>query len=324
MKASVLGLLIAAGAFGASTIYLAVQLDEERDHADQVVEQTRALNARIAELEKARDELESVQLASSFEATEGLAPGGAIGKSDPTATDTHAGAPEPRPAEDMPRPRFVPGGPAERSEAMKKMMRAQMRGHFKRMHADIGDKLGLSRDDANKLIDLMIEQQMSAMDRGRQERSGGQAPDQRTAAWSAQQEKNLAEVAALIGADKVDAYKAYQNTLPARQEVEMISRQLEANDLALSKSQRDLLVTALAEERQRVPAPKLSESGSREEYNQAMSAWQDDYNQRASTRTSSILNSDQQTTYTEYQQWSREMRQQFEARRAARDRGSQE
>ena len=317
MKASVLGLLIAAAAFGGSTVYLAVQLEEERDQAEQVAEQARALNARIAELEKARDELESLQLASSSEFTDGP-PRGDTGKSEPVSPA--ALVPEPRAAEDGPRQRLGAGGPSERSEAMQKMLRTQLRVNFKRMHADIGDKLGLGKDEANKLIDLMIDQQVSLMERGRQERGSDQTPEQRAASWSAQQEKNLAEVAALIGSEKMEAYKAYQDTLPARQEVDMLSRQLEANDLALSKGQRDLLVTALAEERQRVPAPKLSDSGSREQFNQAMAAWQDDYNQRASTRTSSILNSDQQSTYTEYQQWSREMRQQFEARRAARDR----
>ena len=52
MKPSFLGLLIAAVAFGASTIYLAVQLNEERAQADQFIEESRALNARIAELEE--------------------------------------------------------------------------------------------------------------------------------------------------------------------------------------------------------------------------------------------------------------------------------
>ena len=51
MKPSMLGLLIAAGAFGASTIYLGVQLKDERAHADRVLEQSRQLSARIAELE---------------------------------------------------------------------------------------------------------------------------------------------------------------------------------------------------------------------------------------------------------------------------------
>ena len=56
MKASIWGLLVAALAFGASTIYLSMQLREERAQAEKFAEATRALNARIAELEKAREQ----------------------------------------------------------------------------------------------------------------------------------------------------------------------------------------------------------------------------------------------------------------------------
>jgi hypothetical protein len=49
-----------------------------------------------------------------------------------------------------------------------------------------------------------------------------------------------------------------------------------------------------------------------------MATWQEDYNQRAASRASAILTSEQQAAYTEYQEWNREMRQQFEERRAAR------
>lgn len=317
MKPSMLGLLIAAGAFGASTIYLASQLNDERARADEVLEQSRALSARVAELENARAELESLRLTAGPEADADLVPGG--GKPDAAPPAGMVAVASERPGAEPPAERPDRGRPPERTEAMQKMMRSQMRANFKRMNADIGDKLGLGRDDTNKLIDLMIDQQMAMADRGRQERGSNLTPEQRSAAWVAQNEKNLNEISALLGADKIDAYKAYQETLPARQEVEMLSRQLEASDQVLSKDQRDRMVTALADERKRVPQPKLSESVSREEYSQAMAAWQEDYNQRTATRANSILNSDQQTAYSEYQQWNQEMRQQFEARRAARE-----
>jgi hypothetical protein len=316
-----LGLLIAAGAFGASTIYLAAQLNAERTQADEFVAQTRTLNARIAELERARDELEMARLAGGGTDPAGAPPPGGSEKPaatatlEPTSTQiaqvTDGDAPGSRPDRI--------GRPPERSEAMQKMMRSQMRVNFKRTHSELADKLGLGKEDANKLIDLMIEQQMRMAERSREDRANNLTPEQRAAAFARQQEKNQAEIAALIGADKVEAYKAYQESMPARQEVDLLSRQLEANDVSLRKDQRDLMVTALAEERKRVPQPKLSESVSREEYTQAMDAWQEDYNQRASTRASSILDSEQQAAYSEYQQWNKEMRQQFESRRAARE-----
>lgn len=312
MKPSLLGLLIAAGAFGASTIYLAVQLNEERARADELVTQSRELNARIAELERARAELDSQRLAAAAPAAlaDEPPPPGAKAAAEQITESTESTEPA------SPVSARVP---PERSEALQKMMRAQLRANFKRLYADIGTKLGLSKEDTNKLIDLMLDQQTSFLDRARQDRMNNMTAEQRAAASAAQNEKNLAEVSALIGAGKMDEYQAYQETIPSRQEVEMLSRQLEASDASLTADQRDRMVAALAEERKRVPAPKLSESVSREEYNKEMAAWQDDYNQRAATRASSILNSEQQTTYTEYQQWGREMRQQMEQRRAARD-----
>ncbi len=317
MKPSMLGLLIAAGAFGASTIYLAAQLNDERAHADEVLEQSRVLSARIAELEAARTELESMRMMVGAPGADGVA-APAVG-GGPAALPTSASVEiSDGPAVEGSPERARSGGPPVRTEAMQKMMRSQLRANFKRMNADMGDKLGLTTEETNKLIDLMIDQQMDSANRGRGDRGSNLTPEQRAANWGAQNDKNMSEIAALIGPGKIDAYKAYQDTLPARQEVDMLSRQLEANDMVLSKDQRDRLVTALAEERRRVPQPKLSESVSREEYSKAMTAWQDDYNQRTATRASSILDSEQQTSYSEYQQWHKEMRQQFEARRSAR------
>lgn len=316
MKPSMLGLLIAAGAFGASTIYLAVQLDEERARSDEVAELSRKLNARIAELEKMQADLAALRApAADAAAPAPAADGVKLEKPESHASLVMEAGEGNAPAERLDRP----GGPPERSEAMQRMMRTQMRANYKRIYADLGDQLGLSRDEANKLIDLLVDQQMSLADLGRRDSTRSLTPEQRAATYAAQTQKNLAEISALIGAGKVEEYQAYQETVPARHEVEQLSRQLEANDVALSKDQRARMVSALAEERKRVPQPRLSESGSREEYARAMTAWQEDYNQRTATRAGSILNGDQQKTYDEFQQLNKEMRQQFEARRAARE-----
>ena len=316
MKPSMLGLLIAAGAFGASTVYLGIQLSEERERTDQILAESRALNARIADLEKARAELESLRLV-------GGAPVEPEGPAPSPGEPPRPGLVDAQPVSDPAAPAnedrgFRSGPPPERSEAFQKMMRTQLRANNKRLYADIGKKLGLSQEDANKLIDLITDQQTSMTDRMRQARTRLQAPSTSAAVRDEIQQQNLAQITSLIGGDKIELYKQYQDTLPARQEVEMLSRQLEGNDVGLSNDQRDRMITALAEERTRVPAPEFSTSSSAEEYTKAMSAWQEDYNERANTRARSILNSDQLTAYNEYQQWSREMRQNFESRRAGR------
>lgn len=316
MKSSMLGLLIAAGAFGASTVYLAVQLDQERARADQVARQTQGLHARIAELEKARAQLESWRLSAAGSMTgEIVAPDADL----PAAQQAAATPASPPPDRTVEPPSGAGAGRLpQRSEAMLKMIRGQVRANFKRLNADLGDKIGLGKAETDQLVDLLVSQQMSMIERSREERGSGLTPEQLAAARGEQQARNLTEVRALIGADKMEAYQAYQESLPARQEVDMLSRQLDASDLGLSKDQRDALVTALAEERKRVPAPTLAQSASREDYSQAMATWQEDYNQRAAARAAGILDGEQQSAYADYQEWTREMRQQFEARRSAR------
>ncbi len=313
MKPSFLGLLIAAVAFGASTIYLAVQLKEERAQADRFIEESRALNVRVAELEKTRAELELLRLSGGGMRHDAQVPGGTGSKSAGAATaPVLAQSSESRePADEVV---IRSGQAAQPSEAMQKMRRTQLRANNKRLYADIGEKLGLSSDEASRLIDLVTDQQMAAMQRGRGERMADTSGDR--------QEKNLAEITALIGADKAELYKAYQETMPARQEVNMLERQLEGIDSTLSKDQRDRMITALAEERKRVPEPRFADSASREEHAQAALEWQKDYQERTATRARSILSSEQLATYNEYQQWTREMRQQFEARRASRGSGA--
>jgi hypothetical protein len=317
MKPSFLTLLIAAGAFGASTIYLALQLKEERDRADLVLEQTQALNARIAELEKSRADLDLLRLANGGPAADGLAP--------PVQLEESRSAPvvaAAEPGEDGAGNRVAPAGPMaapERSEAFRKMIRSQVRANTKRLYADVGTRLGLSEEQANALIDLITDQQVAGMERARQERVGGPGNDSRGAQLQAERQKNLAEVTALIGADKAELYQEYQKQMPARQEVETLARQLEGGDIsALSQDQRSRMVTALAEERERVPQPKYAESGSREAYTAAMTEWQADYQERANSRARSILNADQLDAYNEYQAFQKEMRAQMEARRAMR------
>jgi hypothetical protein len=309
-----LGLMIASVAFGASTIYLGIQLREERARADQFTAESRALQARIQELEKARQHLD-----------DRLFTGGAVTGDGSARMDLpEAAAPPPAVGEQPAPPATGTAGTAiaspmpERSPAFEKMRRSQVRAINKRLYSDIGDKLGLSKADTGRLIDLLTDQRLASME-GARVRMNNSSADPRAISEAARQE--LSAIADLIGQDKMEQFKDYQETLPARQEVEMLSRQLEGADLELSKSQRDRLVTALAEERRRVPTPTLANAPSREDYAQAMAAWHEDYNERATSRARSILVGEQLGAYEEYQQWSREMRQRSEARRAARGGG---
>jgi hypothetical protein len=298
MKGVGLSAMVAAVAFAGSSIYLYTQLEEERDRANQATELTRRLNARIAELEKSRNPFADASVPSG-----GMFGGAEMARSRPGVPPPDAAVvAASQESEEPPEFRFRP----DRSPAMQKMMRAQMRSNQKRMYGDFAEQIGLSKEDANKFYDLLTEQQMVNFGEARR-----MDPNEARTYFQDQHRKQQAELAELLGAENAESLQKYQESLPARGEVEMIAQQLEASDIALSADQRKRLVAALTEERARIPQPDYSSFGDTELYSKALNEWQDDYNDRTAARARSILNSEQDSAYNEYQQWQKEMREQF-------------
>lgn len=297
MKTPVLGLAVASVAFGGSSIYLWQQLEQERERSALVEQKAAELNARIAELEQARANFAEQRVASSGNLVAGSF-GNAAGTSSPPPPAEKAEPPkaEERQVWTQPRP--------DRSPAFRKMMRSQIRANNKRVYADVGSKLGLDKDTANKLIDLITDQQIP--DFGNVRDMSDQAEVQRY--FEEKQRQNQAQIADLIGPDKAVMLQEYQESIPARMEVEMLARQLEGNDTALSAEQRQRLVDAYVTERKRVPMPESYEGIDPEAYQKSVAAWQEDYSRRTAEEASRILDGEQLTAFNEMQQWQKEMR----------------
>lgn len=299
MKAPILGLGLAAAAFGGSSVYLWQQLEQERDRAAQVEQRAAQLDARIAELEKARAQFAERRMAGSgnyIAGTFGSGAGAAAPPPPPGTNKTEAAQGEEQPVWTATRP--------DRSPAFRKMMRSQIRANNKRVYADVGTKLGLDKDTTNKLIDLITEQQLP--DFGNVRDMSDEAEVQRY--FAEKQRQSQTQIADLIGQDKAMALQEYQESIPARMEVDMLARQLEGNDLALNAEQRQKLVDAYVEERKRVPMPEGYEGIDPEAYQKSVAAWQEDYSRRTAEEAARILNSEQLTAFNEMQQWQKEMR----------------
>jgi hypothetical protein len=305
MKASIWGLAVAAVAFGASTIYLSVQLNEERAQADKLAELTRGLNARIAELEKVREHR--------------FAASGTFGDVAMSQSGRPMGPPPP-PAEMGEAKADVAetvsfGAPPPRSEAFEKMMRTNLRANNKRLYADIGERLGLSKEDTSKLIDMLTDQQVDNF--GHMRGSNVDAAERKSQMDEARRE-DQAELENFLGASKAAELRDYQETIPARMEMEQLARQLEGADATLTDAQQKRMLAALVEERKRIPMPQFSENTNPDEYSKAYAEWQNDYNERVNAQARSILNSDQMTAYSDYQQWQKEMQQHMVTRGVSR------
>ena len=300
MKPTFLGLIISATAFAGSTYYFWQQLRVERERAEQVAAQSESLKQRIAELEQARDDLGGFEFARP---DSGMSGGRVTAKSAdaPLAATSAPGVT----AAAEPEARFQMR-PTEPSPAMRKMMRAQLRSNNKRLYGDLVAEMGLTEEDANKFYDLLTEQQTANFGSMR-----GLEPDEARVKLQQARKQSEDAIENLLGADKVATYKEYQETMGVRSEVDMIARQLEAMEHSLTADQRKKLVTALIEEQKRVPQPEYSNFGDHELYSKALTDWQAEYNDRATDRARSILNSEQMTSYNEYQQWQKEMRENF-------------
>ena len=298
MKAPVLGLAIAATAFAGSSIYLWQQLKDERTRAAQVEETTRELNARITELEKSRKQVGEFRQANSA----GLISGqfNRVGAALPPANTSP-------PVDESPSasPEQVWTVQPERSEAFQKMMRSQIRGHHKRLYSDLASELGLSKETADKLVDLITDQQTAGFEGPRDLKD----PIEARRYYEDRQRENEAAINALIGPDKALALQEYQKSLPARTEFEMLAQQLAGNDVALSEDQTRRLREVYVEERMRVPMPDYVQGADQDTHARQFHEWQQDYQDRVSAEASHILNAEQLSAYNEIQQWQKEMRQ---------------
>ena len=306
MKTPLLGLVAATTAFAGSSIYLWVQLDAERDRAAQVAETARKLNARIAELEQARAVFDQRRMAG------GAVVGGTFGSFSTSAPMTARLTPAPppdggkvEPAQEGATWSAVSRPP---SPAFSKMMRNQMRTSIRRQYSGIGAELGLDKETSAKLVDLLTEQQTANFDAaGPRDLIGPQYDYQH------KHQEYEAEIANLIGPDKAQELKAYQASLPARSEADMLARQLEDNGVPLSAAQVKDLTKVVIEEHDRVPMPQFIEGMDQKEYMKSVNDWKTDYDKRIADEAAHIFNAEQLATYNDIQQWQKDLRDQFAA-----------
>ena len=294
MKTPVLALAIAAAAFASSSLYLWGQLRAERDRVAQVEETTRQLNARIAELEKGQPHAAVPRSANSggfvtAQAGQGAAP------APPPVSMPPAGADAAGLMHWMPESPKLPA-------VMERAMRSQVRANNRHQYADFCEENGLDKETSDKLIALISEQEVA----GFLPTSGDLGEMQRQ--LEQRQRQHEAEIADLIGPDKVQALKQYQASLPARAEVEMLAQQLDGNEVPLNKDQRNRLQEVFIEERARVPMPQLAPGDDTAQYLRSVQEWQNDFTKRVDERANHILNSEQLAVYNEIQQWQNEMR----------------
>ena len=300
MKNPILGLGLSTVALGASTAYLWIQLHAAQAQAEIVDKANAALTARVAELEKRRAEIAEQRMAAMA---------GALPRESRVYVGGNEPGKGPPPPEDgekhNPWSRTLVNAP-EMPEAMRKMMRANVRLQNKRLYFDLQSRLGLTDDQTSDLLDLLSDQQTLGFKGPR-----NLDPEQAREYWEAEQAKRKTAITDLLGATKASQFEEYQKSMPARSELMMLSQQLEGGETPLTDEQRSKLLDVFIEERERIPAPTYDDGTPQEQMAKTYNDWQADYEKRVADQARSILTSEQYNTYSDYQQWQQEMRQQF-------------
>lgn len=137
-------------------------------------------------------------------------------------------------------------------------MRVQARGNFGRQYPGVIQELNLDAQQADEFFDLLADQQMRANDQMQplwaMEGSDNNDPTavqerHRKIQQQAQenQRKNEAEMAALLGQQKLQAWKEYQSSMGMRYELENMQNTLSATGLPLDENMSKPMLKALAQ-----------------------------------------------------------------------------
>jgi hypothetical protein len=125
-----------------------------------------------------------------------------------------------------------------------------------RMYPDLRAALRLQPDEAEQLMDLLARQQLQQMDLRPPFAAAEGPPDEAAMRqWRQQAEQQQREretqIAALLGAAKLQEWKDYQSSLGARMQVRELRTMLDGSVSPLREDQVQPLVNALASEQQR-------------------------------------------------------------------------
>lgn len=255
MNKSIIALALGTLGFGSASAYLLGELRSER-------EQTQSLQARVEELERARPQQRnpfdrpqppppqvepappSVQPPPPPRPQAGSMNETAVAVvSEPPVFSTRAVATE--------RQRVLMQDPEYR-----KAMLAQQKLSMQRMYPDLRTALRLQPQEADRLIDLLAEQQLNMMTNQPPFRArGGPPPDpaelqQYQQQMQQQQRERDAQIASILGDSKLQEWQSYQKTLGARMQIRELRTELAEAGMPLREGQIEPLVNSIAAEQE--------------------------------------------------------------------------
>jgi hypothetical protein len=318
MKALIPLLIVSTSALAVTTVQYAQRASTERQRADEAQVLVQKHEVRIRELQQAQNNLDQqlqeahrpAQLAMEQSMTAAVRPALPIPKTAPPRPPVPAMAL-------LSRVEAGSGGglalrngqmamnPMQQlSPAAQRFMKYQMKNGMRRHYEGLDSAMGMSQEQADKLVDLIVEQQTRTITETRKLNV-----DMNEAMKAAQARKahDDAEIAALIGQDKLPLWDQFQKSMPDRAQVNMVSEQLQNMGTPLTDDQRARLLDIVTEQRQSNPRP--TQELPPEEMVAQWTKWQDESERALLERAKSVLSPEQYARYRDYQEWQSEMRQ---------------
>lgn len=129
--------------------------------------------------------------------------------------------------------------------------RAQMRASVSQNYTDLAKGLALTPDETNAMFDLISKNLLDSM-AGAMASNDGHPPDEAAmrAVYEGRQEQEN-NVRSLLGSDRYQKWREYQQTLPARQQVNQLRGALSSSGQSLNDEQVSSLVVSLSTEQKR-------------------------------------------------------------------------
>jgi hypothetical protein len=207
----------------------------------------------------------------------------------PTVESQPAGQPFVKRGDD--RPAFdLNSAPAQRQRRI--MQEAQLRQRY----SDMPLELGLDKAQADKLFDLLADNQVSTANN---RRAYSEDPLGARALADAARAERDAQITALLGPDKAAEFLTFEKSIPARMQVGRIDAQMTAADIPLRDDQRKAMIVELAAEQAERPPPERDPTANDSDYQTRFLDWQADYSKRVQTRVEPLLTPEQLTRYRE-------------------------
>jgi regulator of replication initiation timing len=195
---------------------------------------------------------------------------------------------------------------------MKKSMRVQQLVGIRMMYADLAKELGLSPQDAEQLMEILVDRQMDLAAASMTAlESGGDSAGQGSKLTDATK-RHDEQLKAVLGEEKYNQMKVYEQSMGDRWMMQQWDGQFAASGSPLQQAQKDQLFDVMREERQKAPpgAASFGNAGdpaqafkmmqSEDTLNQFMTS-QQDLNQRVLARSREFMNADQVATLEKVQ-----------------------